>query len=182
MADSPNTYIRCLFCLTGKEESVAAKINEASLGKAFHPRKTKPFFQKGKWEDRTVSLLPGYVFVIADEPTPLSQLRRLQDVIRPLTYGPDDTDGYLFGQDRALALWLMRANGVVGNLDVVREGGEVKIIGGLMKDFSGRVVRLDRRKRLANVELEVVGSIHSIWLGVNFLEPVDQTMNDGVKD
>ena len=181
MTDFSSAYVRCLFCMTGKEESVAVRINEIGLGNAFHPRKIKPFFKNGKWEDRTISLLPGYVFVISEEPTPLNQFRRMQGVIRPMTYGPDDADGYLFGQDRALALWLIQENGVVGNVDVIREGGAVRIVGGLMKNFHGRILRLDRRKRLANVELEVVGSIHSIWLGVNFLEPVDQTMNDGVK-
>lgn len=171
MAENQSSYIRCLFCRTGKEESVAARINESGLGTAFHPRKTKPFFHNGKWEERSVSLLTGYVFVFTDEPVPLTRFYHLSDVIRPLTYGPDDNDGYLVGQDRALALWLMQENGQVGYLDVVREGSEVRIVGGLMKDFRGRVVRLDRRKRLANVELEVVGSIHSVWLGVNFLEP-----------
>lgn len=173
MVEQSIHHIRCLFCLTGKEEKVMARINEAGMGHAFHPRKTKPFFKNGKWEDRTVSLLPGYVFVISEEPTPLDQLRRVQDVIRPLTYGPDDNEGYLSGQDRALALWLMQENGVVGNLDLVKEGAQIRIIGGLLENLNGRVVKVDRRKRLANVELEIVGSIHNIWLGINFMEATE---------
>lgn len=182
MADSGKTYIRCLFCLTGKEESVVSRIADKGLGTAFHPRKIKPFFKKGKWEDVPVSLLPGYVFVISESPIPLNQLWRISDVIRPLTYGPDDHDGFLSGQDQALALWLMQENGMVGNLDVVKEGSQIRIIAGLMKDIKGRVVKVDRRKRMAHVELEVVGSIHHVWLGVNFLESVDNAMNDGVND
>ena len=180
MADPHNTYIRCLFCLTGKEESVVSRIKEADLGYAFHPRKKKPFFKNGKWEDIPVSLLPGYVFVVSETPVPLNALRCIPDVIRPLTYGPDDKEGYLTGQDRALALWLMQENGLVGHLDIVKEGSQIKIIGGLMKGIGGHVVKIDRRKRLAHVELEVVGSIHSVWLGINFLESVDSAKNDGV--
>ena len=182
MADSSKTYIRCLFCLTGKEESVVSRIADRGLGMAFHPRKIKPFFKKGKWEDVPVSLLPGYVFVISESPVPLNQLWRIPDVIRPLTYGPDDHDGFLSGQDQALALWLMQENGLVGNLDVVKEGSQIRIIGGLLKNLNGRVVKVDRRKRLANVELEIVGSIHNIWLGVNFLELADYAASDGVND
>lgn len=174
MADTHQSYIRCLFCLTGKEESVVSRIIDRGLGVAFHPRKMKPFFKKGKWEDIPVSLLPGYVFVISESPVPLNQLWRITDVIRPLTYGPEDHDGYLSGQDRALALWLMQENGMVGNLDVLKEGSQIRIIGGLLKDLNGRVIKVDRRKRLANVELEIVGSVHSVWLGVNFLEPSDR--------
>lgn len=182
MAELGKTYIRCLFCLTGKEESVVSRINEKGLGSAFHPRKTKPFFKKGKWEDVPVSLLPGYVFVISETPVPLNVLWRVPDVIRPLTYGPDDHEGYLSGSDRALALWLMQENGLVGNLDMVKEGTQIRIIGGLLKNFNGRILKVDRRKRLANVELELVGSIHNIWLGVNFLEPADHAKNDGVSN
>lgn len=182
MANTDKTYIRCLFCLTGKEESVVAKIKNDGLGNAFHPRKTKPFFKHGKWEDVPVSLLPGYVFVISETAVPLNQLWRIPSVIRPLTYGPDDQEGYLSGHDRALALWLMQENGLVGNLELVKEGSQIKIIGGLLKNFNGRVIKVDRRKRLANVELEVVGSIHNIWLGVNFLEAADHAMNDSVND
>lgn len=182
MADSGKTYIRCLFCLTGKEESVVARITNAGLGTAFHPRKIKPFFKKDKWKDVLVSLLPGYVFVISETPIPLNQFWRIPDVIRPLTYGPDDHDGYLSGQDRVLALWLMQENGLVGNLDMVKEGSQIRIISGLLKNLNGRVIKVDRRKRLANVELEVVGSIHSVWLGVNFLEPSDHATSDGVNN
>jgi len=182
MANAHQTYIRCLFCLTGKEEGVVTRIAEAGLGNAFHPKKIKPFFKKGKWEDVPVSLLPGYVFVVSEEPVPLNTMRRIPDVIRPLTYGPDDKEGLLSGQDRALALWLMRENGLVGYLDVIKEGSQIRIIAGLMKDIKGRVVRVDRRKRMAHVELEVVGSIHNVWLGVNFLESVDNVTNDGVNN
>ena len=159
-----------------------SRIADRGLGMAFHPRKIKPFFKKGKWEDVPVSLLPGYVFVISEAPVPLNELWRIPDVIRPLTYGPDDHDGFLSGQDQALALWLMQENGLVGNLDIVKEGSQIRIISGLLKNLNGRVVKVDRRKRLANVELEVVGSIHSVWLGVNFLEPSDHATSDGVNN
>lgn len=182
MVDFSKTYIRCLFCLTGKEKSVVARINDAGLGSAFHPQKIKPFFKNGKWEDIPVPLLPGYVFVISDIPVPLNLLWRITDVIRPLTYGPDDHDGYLVGSDRALALWLMQENGLVGNLDIVKEGNQIRVLGGLLKNFSGRVLKVDRRKRLANIELEIVGSIHNIWLGVNFLELANHAVSDGVNN
>ena len=159
--------------MTGKEESVAAKINEGNLGYAFHPHKIKPFFKKGKWQDVPASLFPGYVFVVSEKPVSLNTLCRIPDVIRPLTYGSDDKEGYLFGQDRALALWLIQQNGLVGYLDIVKEGNQIRIIGGLMKGIKGQVIRIDRRKRLAHVELEVLGSVHSVWFGINLLESVD---------
>lgn len=170
MAVPQQDCIRCLFCQTGKEDRVVARIREAGLGEAFHPRRTKPLFHRGQWEDAEVSLLPGYVFVFTDEAVALNTLRALPDVIRPLTYGPEDQTGALFGPDRALALWLLQQNGLVGKLDAVLEGGQVRIVGGLLRSQTGRVMRIDRRKRLVHVELEVVGSIHSVWLGLNFLE------------
>lgn len=175
MLPSCKTYIRCLFCETGKEENVAAQIREAGLGNAFHPQKKKPFFKNGEWEDRQVSLLPGYVLVAADMPMPLSVFCRIKGVIRPLTYGPDDHEGYLMGEDLWLVEWLIQENGVVDKMDAVEEGGRVRIVDGLLKDINGKVLRVDRRKRLAHIELEIVGNIHGVWLGLNFLEPTEKS-------
>ena len=176
MLPSCKTYIRCLFCVTGKEEHVAARICEAGLGNAFHPQKKKPFFKNGEWEDRQVSLLPGYVFVAADTPVPLSVFCQISGVIRPLTYGPDDHEGYLTGNDLGLAVWLMQEKGIVDKLDAVEEGGRIRIVDGLLKDINGKVLHVDRRKRLAHVELEIVGNIHGVWLGLNFLERAENSV------
>lgn len=66
-------------------------------------------------------------------------------------FGLDDHDGILSGSDRALALWLIQEHCLASHPDAIMEESPVKICDGLPKNLNGRVIRVDRRKRLANV-------------------------------
>ena len=56
------SYVRCAFCLTGNEKSVARKIEQKDLGRVLIPQKVKPFRFNGQWIDKTELLMPGYLF------------------------------------------------------------------------------------------------------------------------
>ena len=58
-------HVLCLFCKTGKEQSVAHRISENGVGTAISPQRiAKRYSKKRKaYEEIRTALLPGYVFV-----------------------------------------------------------------------------------------------------------------------
>ena len=103
-----NYYVRCVFCLTGTENTVIRRIEAQGLGHAISPRKIQPMKIQGQWIDRETLLMPGYVFIYGDTDKPMHALRATEGVIRVLTYGGQDNDGYLKNEDLDFALRIRR--------------------------------------------------------------------------
>ena len=158
-------YVRCAFCLTGNEKSVAWKIEKNRLGRVLIPQKVKPFRVNGQWGDRTELLMPGYLFIFSDEKYPFSSLNAVDGIVRVLTYGDMDEEGYLMGQDLGFAAWLQKENGLVGKLEAVQEGDFIRITDGALRDTQGRVVGMNRRRRMVDIEMTLFGAKRNVWLG-----------------
>ena len=159
MEDERYEYIQCLFCVTGREALVVRALQEAGGLRAVFPQKIKPIFHRDGWKDEKFPLFPRREALI-----------RESGILRVLTYGKDDTQGYLVKNDRTFAEMLLQKEGVVGALEAVEEGNHVKIIDGILQNYNGRVVKVDRRKRLAKVELELLGDRRGVWLAFQILQ------------
>ena len=61
------TNVYCLFCQTKKASEVAYILENRRLVRAFSPQIVKRQRVQGQNEDRVYDLLPGYVFVYANE-------------------------------------------------------------------------------------------------------------------
>lgn len=124
-------------------------------------------------------MMPGYVFVYSDLALPYENIRRVTHVLRLLRYNELD-EGFLVGRDRAFAEWLLKNDGRVGALAAIREGSRVKIVDGLFKEMQGRVVRMDLRKQIAKVEMDVVGDIRGIWLSFQFIDVLNTEKQESI--
>jgi len=160
---------RCIFCLTGYEQQIVDSINEGQLAKAIYPVKTKRIRSKGVWQEITSPLLPSYVFVYSSAGFSGAALLQIPNVIRILAYA-DDREGILTGTDREFADLMWQRRGRVGVLQAVRVGSRVEIVDGFFKQLRGRVIAMDRRKQVAKVELDVVGSMRHIWLSFDYFK------------
>lgn len=165
-----DSRVRCVFCLTGNEKSVAQRIENMGLGQVIIPRKVKPFRVNGQWIDKTELLMPGYLFILSDEAYPFSELRALDGVIRVLTYGENDQEGYLTGRDLLFAEWLQKEDGLIGKLDAIQEGDFVRIMDGALQDIHGKVVSMNRRRHTVQVEVTLFGAQRTVWLGYEVVE------------
>lgn len=163
-------HVRCLLCVTGEEENVVRLISALRLGDALFPKKVRRIRKRGVWlEDRT-ALLPGYVFVytLGERECPADYLR-LDGVLRVLRYG-EEKDGWLYGNDLAFADWIRKQDGTLSTLPAVEEGDWVRVDEGVLKEMRGRVIRVDRRKRIACVEMDILGGGKRVWLAYETLE------------
>lgn len=166
-------YIQCLFCVTGKEESVVRALEESEGVLAIFPQKVKPIWKKDGWREELFPLFPGYVFVYSHQPVLGSALCADSNVLRLLTYDKEGKESCLVERDRVFAEKLLRTNGIVGALSAVQEGSYVRVNEGALRDFNGRVVKVDKRKRLAKVEMDILGDARSVWLAYRLLEKDD---------
>ena len=97
-------HVLCLFCKTGKEQSVAHRISENGVGTAIFPQRIAKRYSKERkaYEEIRTALLPGYVFVYLPDEVPPVNWWTYSGVIRPLGYGDGRRD-YLVGSDLAFA-------------------------------------------------------------------------------
>ena len=163
-------YIRCAFCLTGNEKSVAWKIGNKGLGRVLIPQKVKPFRVNGQWIDKTELLMPGYLFVFTEEKYPFSDLKAVDGVIRVLTYGEQDNEGYLQGRDLDFAEWLDKEDGLIGKLDAIQEGDFVRITDGALQEMQGKVIGMNRHRHTVQVEVTLFNATRTVWLGYEVVE------------
>ena len=165
-----NGQVRCLFCRRLEEQAVVRSIQEQQLGVALFPQKKEAFCRRGQWFDVLKPLLPGYVFVYSEKAYSVQRLLQIQGVLRCLTYGPEQPDGYLIGSDRRFALWLFQNEGIAGPLQAIREGSFVRITDGLLKEYNGRVEKVNQQKRMAYLSMEMANIPFHLWMSFQYLE------------
>lgn len=163
-------YVRCAFCLTGNERSVARKIEQKDLGRVLIPQKVKPFRVNGQWIDKTELLMPGYLFVFSDEAYSFGTLKKVDGVVRVLTYGEKDEEGYLTGGDLDFAAWLDHENGLIGKLDAIQQGDFVRITDGALQEMQGKVIAMNRHRHMVQVEVTLFNATRTVWLGYEVVE------------
>ena len=158
----------CLFCVTGKEEWVANRIEEScSAIRAIVAKQEKHKSQNGVKTRRQAILLPSYVFFEApSQVNPLDCFPR-EHVIRLLTV---DGSWRLTGEDERFVQWLFRYNGLLGFSKAFREGERIRIVSGPLKDLEGSVSRIDRRGRSGQVTLTFGGRKIAVWLGFELVD------------
>lgn len=157
-------YIQCLFCVTGREAGVVRALEETEGVRAVFPQKVKAIWRNGAWGEELFPLFPGYVFVYSHQPLPYAGLNGISGVLRVLSYDKEGREGYLIENDRRFAELLLRLNGVIGALDALPDGNFVRVDEGALRLLNGRVAKVDKRKRLVNVEFDILGDTRSAWL------------------
>ena len=114
-------------------------------------------------------LLPGYVFVVTKNPNALkAQLRRVPRFTRLL--GNDDMFTPLNDQEVAfLNAFTQPGKRTVELSTGVVEGDTVIILNGPLMGHDGLIKKIDRHKRLAYLELEMLGRKKTVKFGLEIL-------------
>lgn len=171
-------FVRCLFCRTGKEESIVRLIHEKGWGRALFPQRIKTVMRNGAWTEVPFPLLPGYVFVYqGPDDGQRWDFWGLPYVIRVLAY--DDGTDVLIGRDLEFADWIWRLGGRIGAMKATQIGDRIEITDGAFKSLRGTVTRMDRRRKTIRVSLETVGAPKQIWLAYEIVEKIDAPADSG---
>ena len=128
-AHEKNIAYGCLFCMTGKEQSVAERVQVACPDvRAITMRKIKYRVCKKVKRTEEAIVLPGYVFFQAPSYIEPVLAFPKQNVIRTLSM---EGDWRLRGADEQFTRWLFRYDGLLSLSQAYRDGDRIRIISGL---------------------------------------------------
>lgn len=151
----------CLFCRTGAETAIAGYINQAADEiEAIAPTRTRRKTVAGKVIKEQVQLLPGYIFFRTGTEELLSWLTRITNVFKLLEY--DDLSWELIDSDKEFAEFLFE-NDPIQPPRVSFIDGKLHFEEGFLYGHDDAVIRVNRRKKTAEVQLDIDTLV--FWIG-----------------
>ena len=169
--DEAEAVYCCVFVESGYEALAAQVIEYCGFGETLALERILPYRRTdGTWVDRKRPLLPRYIFILGEAVN--YRLRRVNHVIRLLQYA--DGKCALRGNDRLFAERAFQTGGVIPKLEARWEGDFVRVTDDLLRQMNGSVLRVDKRKHFAKIELDLVGISNHVWLGLDLADKADR--------
>ena len=153
----------CLYCKTGSEKSIAEYIREAFEDvETVVPMRLRRKKVDGKVIEDFVQLLPGYLFFRTVNASSAIRLPTITNVYRLLEY--ENRNWQLIDHDRAFAEFLFEND--LRQVPIVKFiNGRLHFEDGFLQGYDEQVLRVNRRKQTAEVQLKI--SNLSFWIGYN---------------
>ncbi|MHB1484068.1 MAG: transcription termination/antitermination NusG family protein [Saccharofermentanales bacterium] len=167
MQETQSIKSYCIFCKSGSEQAVAKVINAFHEGmKAIAPQRIIHEKRRCKWEQHSLALLPGYVFLYTDNPMLDNYMQiNITDMYKILQYETGLKE--LVHEDYEYAMWIYRNHGDISPSKVLADGDDIHVIDGPLLDCHGKILRIDKHKRRALVEFIFDGQKRVISLGAD---------------
>lgn len=154
----------CIFCRTGNEKILTQKIEaENPQIVVLMAEKLRRRRMAQRYIEERVPLFPGYLFFCAQNSDEVLPLMRSADIYRVLR----NSDGtwQLQGEDKTFARRLFAQNGVIGLSKAYFEGEKIRIIEGVLKEYEGRILRVNKRAQTVQISMDLCGQEVTTWLG-----------------
>lgn len=151
------------------EELIRRFVDEALVGEIFVPRFETMRRWKGEWHKRAERLAPGYLFVETHDAEKLAlQLRRVPAFTKLL--GNNEVFIPLNNDEVA---WLNAFTGnnrrVIEMSEGIVEGSKVVVLRGPLRGHEAEIKRIDRHRRMAELEVSMLGRMKTIRLGLEII-------------
>ncbi|MDR0389157.1 MAG: antiterminator LoaP [Spirochaetaceae bacterium] len=136
----------------------------------YFPQKEIPQRRRGVLCTRRRAVLPGYIFIELMEEDSIKnyywELRRTPGFFRFLVSNRDIRP--LEGRELEAVLYLLKAVGPVAGISRVGfdENSRIVVLEGPLKGFEGRIIKVDKRKGRARVQLDLYNESH--WIDLAF--------------
>lgn len=166
--------------MTGDEEKIALMCRkligttddeDGVLQSCFIPCTKRQRRYRGEWHMEQRPLCPGYVFLVSGRPEELFlQLKHVPGLTKllgtgwefvPLTEAEEEFLQRLGGDDTVVEM----STGVSENDRIIVKGGP--LIG-----MEGYIKKIDRHKRIARLEVEMMGRVMEIQVGLEIVEKI----------
>lgn len=151
------------------EELIRRFVDERMVGEIFVPRFEAMRRWKGEWHKRAERLAPGYLFVETHDAEKLAlQLRRVPAFTKLL----GNNEVFIPLNDEEVA-WLNAFTGndrrVVEMSEGIVEGSKVIVLRGPLMGHEAEIKRIDRHRRMAELEIRMLGRMKTIRLGLEIV-------------
>ena len=163
----------------GREENVAHKIeklvSDETFERCFVPKCKLRKRYSGEWKTRKEVLFPGYVFV--DTKTPEAFRVELNNVpaMTKLLSGEGEAGERKFipltdEEKTLISSFMGDKEYVIKMSEGIIEGDEVRILDGALKGREMLVKKIDRHKRIAFIDLDILGRTKTVKVGLEIIK------------
>lgn len=161
---SANWYV--LQVMTGEELTVACKLRDQGVT-VMTPQERRRIRCGGSWHSKDFVLFRGYVFVKLEYTAEIYHIiRRLPSVIRFLGSPPEP----LWPPEVAWLRLLDHAGDPLCPTKMIAlPNGKLQPVEGILCDFESEVLRINRHRRQAEVQITFAGHPHRLKLSINIL-------------
>lgn len=157
----------------GQEKRVLALLErnfpDGLLQECFIPECETMKRYRGEWHKQVETLFPGYLVVLTDQPEALAlELRKIPRFTRLLGNG----DIFIPLNDREIAFFEAFTDvesRTIAMSEGIVEGGRAVVLKGPLKGREGMIKKIDRHKRLAYLEMDMMGRRKTIKLGLEIV-------------
>lgn len=175
-----NTY--CIFCRTGFENQVEAFLKKNGLA-VISSIVERNVMKHRKPHKEFRPLIPGYVFFESDSEPAWMELRQSEYIFYPLRYA--DNQARLRGKDLEFVRWLKRHDGAIGISKAMQAGNRVRILDGPLKEYEGRITKINKRQKCAEIEIGAETIVRKVWLnyeivGIEIIGDIQRSAPEGV--
>lgn len=158
----------CVFLRSGCEARYIEELGRLEpRARALSPTKLRLRHAGGRPVEEAVRLFPGYVFFALPDDMEPDRLIRPDCVYRLLM--DSEGDWRLKGADRFFAEGVFQRDGVFGFSKAVYIGDRIRVLEGPLKDCGGEILRVNRRRRTAEVRMDFQGVSMNVWLGFELI-------------
>lgn len=155
-------------CVDGMREAGACA-DEPCVRECFVPKYEVMINFRGEWVRRTKALFPGYLIVVTSDVDRLDQMLRRVPAFTKLL-GNDDGFIPLEAQEIDwISAFTQEGRRVVEMSEGVQEGDEITILKGPLMGHVGWIKSVNRRKRLAYLEIQMFGRTITTKVGLNLV-------------
>lgn len=165
----------------GKEKDtelfISKRIAKELCSSCFHPvRHVRKKFH-GEWMDRLEKLLPGYVFLSSEDAEELFFALKDIPMLTKLLGWELESFTALTDQETEWLEALIpvdRDGKTTGEISLsqieVNKNDEIKILSGPLQNMEGMIKRINLHKRIAEVEVEFMGRMIVLHLGIEMIQ------------
>jgi transcriptional antiterminator NusG len=176
-----------LFVRTGSEKQILRKLKEnlnANEYLPFLPTKEAPHRTRGVIYKVRKLLFPGYVFIQTEiEGSTIIEMLELiitgttwsKDIYTILHYGDNKKDVVVRKAERLYWERLFDSKFCITESVGLIEGNVVRIISGVLIGMESNIKRINRHKREAIVEMEMMGGMREVRLMLDVVEKSNRT-------
>lgn len=164
----------CISVRTGMEENFKESVKDllspnGPLEGKIHFLKKQMRLKNGK--EYYDPFFPGYVFLETEEKDPI-KLRSLSKGKHFLRFLPSNQEiNPLSNSDLNIVASILKFGSTIDLVPVTFDSGDrIQIVDGPFKDFTGKVVAVNRRNKRVNIEIDFMGCLRQVSLSYELVE------------
>lgn len=159
---------------TGDEDNVKERIKFKLKDQfnIFVPKRKLREMKNGIWCNKLRILFPGYVILKGEMNNKnYYMFKEIPGVINILK---SDTSILMIGKDEVQVISKLVSNGdILVSSRAVSHNGKIKILDGPLKTLEGSIVSINKRRNRAKVNINFMGELRTVELGLTIVKFVD---------